>query len=88
MLRRTEEERLEWLPHRQENNQPHDEDAPAGPQRNNYFVAPCFYCMETICAPCGVVIAWDMFAYAESPTNILNFLERVYPTEGSRPDYI
>jgi hypothetical protein len=88
MLRRTEEERLEWLPRRQENNQPHDEDAPAGPQRNNYFVAPRFYCVETICAPCGVVIAWDKFAYAESPTNILNFLERVYPTEGSRPDYI
>ena len=44
--------------------------------------------VETICAPCGVVIAWAKFAKAESPTNILNFLESVYPTEESRPAYI
>ncbi|KAF8883466.1 hypothetical protein BD779DRAFT_1612302 [Infundibulicybe gibba] len=35
----------------------------------------------TICAPCGVVIAWTKFDKAESPTNILQFLEDVYPTE-------
>ena len=44
--------------------------------------------METICAPCGVVIAWAKFAKAESPTNILAFLETVFPTEESRPTYI
>ncbi|KAF8871465.1 hypothetical protein BD779DRAFT_1613941 [Infundibulicybe gibba] len=47
-----------------------------------------FYCVETICAPCGVVIAWTKFDKSESPTNILNFLEDIYPTEESRPDYI
>src|SRR6266550_3782475 len=36
----------------------------------------------------GVVIAWAKFTNAESPTNILNFLEHVYPTEESRPAYI
>jgi hypothetical protein len=70
-----------------ENVQPHDEPAPE-PQRNTYFVAPRFYCVETICAPCGVVIAWAKFAKSESPTNILAFLEQVYPTEESRPAYI
>jgi hypothetical protein len=44
--------------------------------------------VETICAPCGVVIAWTLFAKAESPTNILNWLESVYPTPELRPNYI
>jgi nitric oxide reductase activation protein len=39
-------------------------------------------------APCGVVIAWTKFDKAESPTNILKFLEEVFPTEASRPAYI
>ena len=41
-----------------------------------------------ICAPCGVVIAWAKFAKSESPTNILQFLERVYPTHDSGLDYV
>ena len=44
--------------------------------------------VETICAPCGIVNSWAKFAKSESPTNILNFLESVYPTEESWPDYI
>lgn len=49
---------------------------------------PCqFYCVETICAPCGVVIAWAKFAYAEGPSNIMQFLETVYPSEELRPNY-
>ena len=35
-----------------------------------------------------MVIAWTKFAKAESPTNILQFLESVYPTEDLRPDYV
>lgn len=41
-------------------------------QYSNYFTSRRFYCVETICAPCGVVIAWAKFANAESPTNILH----------------
>ena len=67
---------------------PHDEDAPENAQRKNYFSPNRFYCVETLCAPCGVVIAWTKFAKAESPTNILNFLQDVFPTEESRPNYI
>jgi len=91
MLRRSEEEVLPWLPAPAGNNQPHDEPVPAsalGTQQKNYFVMPCFYCVETICAPCGVVIAGTKFARAESSTNILNFLDRVYPDKSSQPDYI
>jgi hypothetical protein len=44
--------------------------------------------VETICAPCGVVRAWTKFAKAESPTNILNWLQSVYPNVEERPDYI
>ena len=47
-----------------------------------------FYCVETVCAPCGVVIAWTKFDKSESPTQILKFLESIYQTEESRPDYI
>ena len=71
---------------------PHD--APSVPEARqesfvkNYFTPGRFYHVETICAPCGVVIAWAKFDKAESPTNILNFLANVYPNEPSRPDYI
>ena len=54
----------------------------------NYFSVKWFYCVETICAPCGVVVAWIKFDKSESPTKILNFLESVYLTEELRPDYI
>jgi len=67
--------------------QPHDEDMPEI-RHSNYFTPRRFYCVETICAPCGVVIAWAKFANAESPDNILQFLQTVYPTEESRPAYI
>lgn len=80
-------ENLPWQPVSEANIQPHDVLAPQTKSKN-YFTAPHFYCVETICAPCGVVIAWAKFAKAESPTNILNFLESVYPTEESRPNYI
>ena len=71
---------------------PHD--APPEPESTrvgfvkNYFTPGHFYCVETICAPCGVVIAWAKFDKSESPTNILNFLAKVYPNELLRPDYI
>jgi hypothetical protein len=81
MLQRPNEY-LPWQPTIQRNHQPHDEPTP-DVQRANYFTPNHFYCVETICAPCGVVIAWAKFAKAESPTNILNFLESVYPTEES-----
>ena len=87
LLRRSEEENLEWLPNHQPNTQCHDEPAPTVRQAN-YFIAPRFNCVETLCAPCAVVVAWTKFAKSESPTNILNFLEEVYPTEESRPAYI
>ena len=57
-------------------------------RQKNYFSPSCFYCVETLCAPCGTVIAWAKFAKSKSPTNILNFLETVYPTEESCPAYI
>lgn len=52
------------------------------------FTPPRTYCVETICAPCGVVIAWAKFSNSESPRNILNFLNLVYPSVESRPSYI
>jgi len=91
ILRRSEEESLPWLSAPNHNVQPHDEPDPAiapGTQQKAYFVAPHFYCVETICAPCGVVIAWTKFAKAESESNILNFLDKVYPDADSRPDYV
>ena len=68
--------------------QPHDEDASPEIKRDNYFVPPHFYCVETLCAPCGAVHAWTLFDKSESPTQILEFLDAVYPTPDVRPDYI
>ncbi|KAF9554025.1 hypothetical protein CPC08DRAFT_737793 [Agrocybe pediades] len=87
MLRRPGEI-LPWSPNTDRPQQAHDQDNPQINQSKNYFTAGRFYCIETICAPCGVVIAWTKFAKAESPTNILTFLNNVFPTEESRPAYI
>ena len=49
-------------------SQPHDEPAPDIQMSKNYLSAKWFYCVETICAPCGVVVAWTKFDKSESPT--------------------
>ncbi|KIJ94076.1 hypothetical protein K443DRAFT_111106, partial [Laccaria amethystina LaAM-08-1] len=77
----------EWQPKAKgPNPQHHDDPNTDPPLPSNFFSPSHFYCVETICAPCGVIIAWAKFDQSESPTNILNFLGSVYPTEESRPD--
>ena len=81
----------EVIPERRNNNQvqqPHDAEVVIERRIKELFTPPRIYCVETICAPCGVVIAWGKFTKAESPSNILDFLDHVYPTEESRPAYI
>jgi hypothetical protein len=86
---RRPDETLPWMPENRRNQQPHDQPEPSdGGVVRDQFIPPRMYCVETICAPCGVVIAWSKFFKAESPTNVLNFLAHVYPTEESRPSYI
>jgi len=84
---RQSDETLPWMVTHQQQAQPHDEEPRESTQRDA-FMPSKIYCVETICAPCGVVVAWAKFAKAESPTNILQFLEHVYPTDDIRPDYI
>ncbi|KAF9456835.1 hypothetical protein BDZ94DRAFT_1292675 [Collybia nuda] len=80
-------ENLPWQTATVPFRQAHDEHALEG-ERSNYFTASHYYCVETICAPYGVVTAWTKFDKSESPTKILEFLEKVYPTEESKPAYI
>ena len=80
-------ENLAWNPEVPRDVQPHDEDAPEV-ENKKHFSPKCYYCVETIVAPCGVVIAWVKFAKAESPTNILKFMEDTFPDGSTRPDYI
>jgi hypothetical protein len=81
---------LPWQSRQERAIQPHDQEDPDAdpPKTKNFFGPARFYCVETICAPCGVVIAWTKFARSESTTNILDWLESVYPTEEARPSYI
>ncbi|KAF8966836.1 hypothetical protein BDZ97DRAFT_1639961, partial [Flammula alnicola] len=82
-------ENLPWQPNVPRPARPHDnDDEEDETPRTHYFGPSRFYCVETICAPCGVVIAWTKFDKSESPTKILNFLGSVYPTADSRPNYI
>ncbi|KAF8981253.1 hypothetical protein BDQ17DRAFT_1394243 [Cyathus striatus] len=73
-------EQLPWNTVRPRNVQPHDEQQLPNNKVKNYFTPGKFYCVETICAPCGVVIAWTKFEGAESPSNIMNFWRK--------PDYV
>ncbi len=68
--------------------QPHDADHPEEQQRKDYFSPNRWYCCETMCTPCGVVLAWTKFAKSESPSNILGWLKEVYPSQQDRPAYI
>jgi hypothetical protein len=82
-------ENLAWLPTPQRTIQPHDQVPNSDiPRVKHYFGPGRFYCVETICAPCGVVIAWTKFDRSESESHIVKFLSDVYPTEDSRPDYV
>ena len=79
---------LAWNQSNERNIQPHNEDV-AEIQHKNYFSPAQVYCIETLCAPCGVVvIAWTKFVKSESPTQILKFLKDTYPQKDTRPDYI
>ena len=69
-------------------NQPHDEDHSEAELRRHYFSPNRFYCVETVCAPCGIVIGWTLFDRSESESKILNWLEELYPEEEDRPSYI
>ena len=53
LIRCSEEEHVEWLPQGNRQVQPHDEDPGSQSRKVNHFVPPRFYCVETICAPCG-----------------------------------
>ena len=89
MLQRPGESQA-WNPQRRgPNRRRHDDDDDdeEPPPSPNFFGPARYYCVETICTPCGVVIAWTKFPRSESPTNILKFLEDVYQNEASHPDY-
>lgn len=60
----------------------------SGTKYHNYFSAPRYYCVETICASCGVVLLWGKFAKAEGAAKILWFFENVYPDPASHLSYI
>jgi hypothetical protein len=78
-----------WQPATERVSQPHDDEPASDIQTSkNYFSAKQFYCVETLCTPCGVVVAWTKFDKSESPTKILDFLESVYKNEDSKPDYV
>jgi hypothetical protein len=77
-----------WQNEQNHPHQPHDEEGNEEHVRKHFFSPARSYCVETVVAPCGVVIAWTKFEKAESPTNILNYLEKIFPTPESRPAYI
>ena len=77
------EERNDWQPGLCRTVQHHDDDEDVIIPHHNYFRAARFYCVETITTSCAVVIAWVKFDKSEFPTNILNLLEKIYPTKES-----
>jgi hypothetical protein len=87
MLRRPGES-VDWLPNLQQNSLPHDGPVPPDRENKHYFSPNRFYCVETVCAPCGTIKAWAKFSKSESPTKIMKFLNQIYPTKESRPSYI
>ncbi|KAH6874118.1 hypothetical protein BKA70DRAFT_1449700 [Coprinopsis sp. MPI-PUGE-AT-0042] len=81
-------EALPWQNRQDGVPNPHDQPDAGVPLCKNYFSPGKFYCVETLCAPCGVPIAWKLFDKSESPTNIIAFLDDVYPAPTPRPNFI
>jgi hypothetical protein len=72
-------ERNPWQPGLRRTEQPHDDDDDdVEIPRVHYFGPAKFYCVETICAPCGVVIAWTKFDKSESPTKYSQIFRQEY----------
>lgn len=91
LLRRADEEAVPWNNARRTRSAAadHDEEGePILPNRKHYFSAGRYYCVETLCKPCGVVLGWAKFFRSESPTQIVEFLERMFPREEQRPSYV
>lgn len=88
VLQKRNQDREEWQPQSTQVAPAHDDEVGDDGNRHHYFSPSRFYCVETICAPCGTVIAWTKFDKSESPTKILDWLEQVYPHPGLRPAYI
>ena len=82
------QENLPWNSRNDHENQPHDQPAPDPVRPKHYFGPATFYCVKTICNPCGVVVAWANFAKSESESNILAFLNHVYSSKEMQPKYI
>jgi hypothetical protein len=87
MLNRKHES-LPWSSKTNSETQPHDEPAPEIKKIQHFFGPATFYCVETICLPCGLVVAWAKFAKSESESNILAFMNNVYPNKCLHPHYI
>ncbi|KAH6874119.1 hypothetical protein BKA70DRAFT_1378931 [Coprinopsis sp. MPI-PUGE-AT-0042] len=75
-------ERQPWQESHEHPENPHNQPDPQPYQPKHYFAASRYYCVETLCAPCV------FFAKSESPTNIMKFLESVYPNPADRPSYL
>ena len=88
LVRSTKEHGKRFPAPREHVNNPHDGPVLPDRQIKNYSSPNHSYCVETICAPCGVVVAWTKFAKSESPSNIMRFLESVYTTQDYQPAYI
>lgn len=91
LLRRSQEEVLSWNPARRTRaaEPAHDADGePILPARKNYFTAGRYYCVETMCKPCGMCLGWDKFFRSESPTQIVAMLKRFFPRPSLRPTYV
>jgi len=68
---RHSEERLAWLPNINKQVQQHDAEVATEVQKDNYFVAPYFYCEETICVH---VVLWLLGPYMTSQNLPQRFL--------------
>lgn len=67
-----------------EQNIPHHQGSTSAPhlqlgQVQHLWQYRYMMCIETVTRPCGCVIAWAKFATSESPTNIINMLEELFP---------
>lgn len=71
-----------------QHTQPHDEAESEASTLTHYFGPKRIYVTETLVGSCGVPLAWTTFPTSESPTEIANWLHKLYPPGSRRPSFI
>ncbi|KIJ42280.1 hypothetical protein M422DRAFT_254684 [Sphaerobolus stellatus SS14] len=86
-VRRAIRKQAEWLPKNKEANLDEDDQLEVE-ELEHMFRARTTYCLQTVQWACGVPIGWGICFESESPTQVYDLLQFIWPNKEGRPAFI